>query len=99
MQTLNNKHNWKRENIDSLLQKYMSSKASLNKLVLYEMDLINDQVYESFGKYLFNKKDKKDMRVKKIYTQLKQMPQLLQYETSSEEGEKIYFNPKLFSLF
>ena len=34
LQTLNNKHNWKKENIDSLLQKYMSSKSSLNKLFL-----------------------------------------------------------------
>ena len=98
LQTLNNKHNWKRENIDSLLQKYMSSKASLNKLFLYEMDLINDQVYESFGKYLFNKKDKKDMRVKKIYTQLKQMPQLLQYETSSDEGENLFQPKTLFTI-
>ena len=76
----------------------MSSKASLNKLFLYEMDLINDQVYESFGKYLFNKKDKKDMRVKKIYTQLKQMPQLLQYETSSDEGENLFQPKTLFTI-
>ena len=76
----------------------MSSKASLNKLFLYEMDLIKDQVYESFGKYLFNKKDKKDMRVKKIYTQLKQMPQLLQYETSSDEGENLFQPKTLFTI-
>ena len=99
LQTLNNKHNWKKENIDSLLQKYMSSKSSLNKLFLYEMDLINDKVFESFGKFLYNKKDKKDMRVKKIYTQLKQMPQLLQYETSSDEGENVFQPKSLFNIY
>ena len=99
LQKFKNKHNWKNENIDSLLKKYMSSKASLNKLFLYEMDLINDQVYDSLGKYLFDKKDKKNIRVKKIYSQLKQMPQLLQYETSSDEGENLVQPKSLFKIY
>ena len=99
LQKFKNKHNWKNENIDSLLKKYMSSKASLNKLFLYEMDLINDQVHDSLGKYLFDKKDKKNVRVKKIYSQLKQMPQLLQYETSSDEGENMFQPKSLFKTY
>ena len=99
LQKFKNKHNWRNENIDSLLKKYMSSKASLNKLFLYEMDLINNQVYESLGKYLFDKKDKKNIHVKKIYSQLKQMPQLLQYETSSDEGENVVQPKSLFKIY
>ena len=99
LQKIRNKHDWKNENIDSLLKKYMSSKASLNKLFLYEMDLINDQVHDSLGKYLFDKKDKKNVRVKKIYSQLKQMPQLLQYETSSDEGEHMFQPKSLFKTY
>ena len=38
------------------------------------------------------------MRVKKIYTQLKQMLQLLQYETSSDEGENLFQPKTLYNI-
>ena len=43
-----NKHNWISETIDSLLEKYFKSKSGLEKLFLYEMDLINSEVHNHF---------------------------------------------------
>ena len=42
----NNKHNWISETIDSLLEKYFKSKSGLDKLFLYEMDVINSEVHK-----------------------------------------------------
>ena len=48
---IQNKHNWMSETIDTLLDKYFKSKIRLEKLFLYEMDVINSEVYKYFGKY------------------------------------------------
>ena len=57
------------------------------------MDIFNSKVHETFGCYLFNTKDN-SVQVKKIHSQLKQVPQLLNYESSSEENDDV-FQPKL----
>ena len=93
---INNKHNWMSETIDSLLEKYFKSRSGLEKLFLYEMDVINSEVHNHFGKYLFKKTDNKWTRVKKLMEQLKQMPELLNYSSSDEDSVE-YAQPK--SLF
>ena len=77
LKKIHNQHNWMSETIDTLLDKYFKSKSGLDKLFLYKMDVINSEVYNYFGKYLFKKTDNKRTRVKKFMEQLKQMPQLL----------------------
>ena len=93
LKKLNNKHNWKNETIDGLIVKYFKSKNAMSKLFMYEMDIINGKVNEHFGIYLFQKKDSKTVRVNKMYAQLKRMPQLLNYESSSDNMETV-FQPK-----
>ena len=93
LKSLNNKHNWKNETIDGLIVKYFKSKNAISKLFMYEMDIINCKVNEHFGIYLFQKKDSKTVRVNKMYAQLKRMPQLLNYESSSDNMETV-FQPK-----
>ena len=85
LQTLNNKHRWSEENVNSFLTKYFSSKANMTKLFLYEMDIINAEIQTCFGKSIFNKKDKKRIRVNKFYEELRKLPQFIQYESSDEE--------------
>ena len=65
----------------------MSSHRCLTKLFMYEMDIINNCIHKQFGIHLFKKKDNKSERVKKIYAQLKKMPQLLNFESISDEPE------------
>ena len=96
LKKINNKHNWMSETIDSLLEKYFKSRSGLEKLFLYEMDVINSEIHNQFEKYLFKKTDNKRTRVKKLMEQLKQMPQLLNYSTSDEDSVE-YAQPK--SLF
>ena len=55
LKKINNKHNWITETIDTFLEKYFKSKSSLDKLFLYEMDVINSEVHNHFRKYLFKK--------------------------------------------
>ena len=50
-----NKHNWLLETINTILDKYFKSKLGLEKLFMYEMDVINGEVHKYFGKYLFKK--------------------------------------------
>ena len=57
------------------------------------MDVINSEVHNQFGKYLFKKTDNKRTRVKKLMEQLKQMPQLLNYSSSDEDSVE-YAQPK-----
>ena len=71
--------------MDTLIQKYLSSRKNIEKLFMYELDAICKVVKEKFRKLLFKPVDKKATRVHKIHQQLKQMPQLLQYSTSEEE--------------
>ena len=75
LKKIRNKHKWSDENIDSLLQKYMSSRQALSKLFMYEMDIMNNLIHVQFGIHLFKKKDNKETRIRKIYAQLKNMPQ------------------------
>ena len=89
----NNKHKWQNESVETLIQKYLSSRKNIEKLFMYELDCICKVVKEDFGKLLFKPGDKKTTRVNKIHQQLKQMPQLLQYSTSKEEITDI-FQPK-----
>ena len=89
----NNKHKWQNESVDTLIQKYLSSRKNIEKLFMYELDAICKVVKEDFGKLLFKPGDKKATRVNKIHQQLKQMLQLLQYSTSDEEFTDI-FQPK-----
>ena len=93
LRKFNNKHKWQNESVDTLIQKYLSSRKNIEKLFMYELDAICKVVREHFGKLLFKPGDKKATRVNKIHQQLKQMPQLLQYSTSDEEFTDI-FQPK-----
>ena len=95
----NNKHNWRNETLDSFVQKYLSSKKGINKLFNYELDVINDEIQREFGKNIFQKNDKKLVRVNKLFVQLRKMPQLLKFETSDEENI-VYYQPKtLFEMY
>ena len=99
LKKITNKHKWSDENIDSLLQKFTSSHQALSKLFMYEMDIINNLIQQQFGVHLFNKKDNKDTRIRKIYSQLKNMPQLLSFESSSEEQDGLYNPLSLMEIY
>ena len=79
LRVLQNKHNWKNESVDSFIRNYLSTKKKIAKLFKYEMDIINEEVMRTFNKVLFKHQDSKQIRVKKIYMQLRQMPEMLQY--------------------
>ena len=99
LKKIQNKHNWLSETIDTLLDKYFKSKSGLDKLFLYKMDVINSEVYKYFRKYLFKKTDNKRTRVKKLFEQLKQLPQLLNYTTSYEESVEYAQLKSLFDIY
>ena len=99
MKKINNKHNWILETIDTFIVKYFRSRSALGKLFMYEMDIINSAVHDFFGIHLFQKKDNKTLRVNKMYAQLKQMPQLLSYESSSDEAENVFQPKSLFNIY
>ena len=61
LKTIDNKHKWNNENVDSFLQKYLRIKKSISKFFMYEMDIFNKKVHETFGCYLFNTKDNKSV--------------------------------------
>ena len=71
LKKLKNKHNWKEHNVNSFLENYLKSKNGIEKLFLYEMDVINEEVMSCFGKQLFQKKDVKSVRIDKCALQLK----------------------------
>ena len=58
LKTIDNKHN---ENVDSFLQKYLRTKKSISKFFMYEMNIFNKKVHETFGCYMFNTKDNKSV--------------------------------------
>ena len=89
LKRLDNKHNWRNENVNSLLQQYMKDKKSLTKLFMYEMDIINNEVKSTYGKELFKKADSKSVRIEKISKQLKKLPQLFDYSTTEDENENM----------
>ena len=99
LQDIENKHNWRNENVDSFIRNYLSSKKNLNKLFKYEMDILNAEVVSIFDKCLFKKNDGKKTRVNKIYMQLKQMPEMLQIETSDEDETQYHQPRKLFEIY
>ena len=78
LKTIDNKHNWNSHSIDSFPRNYLSSKAAISKLFLYEMDIINSEVKATFGKELFKKNDPKSIRTDKLSKQLKRIPQLFE---------------------
>ena len=90
---LQNKHNWKHETVDSFICHYLITKKKIGKLFKYEMDIINEEVMTTFNKVLFKHTDSKKIRVNKIFMQLRQMPEMLQYETSDED-DIVYNQPK-----
>ena len=85
LKKLDNKHNWKEHNVNSFLETFLKNKSCIEKLFLYEMDVINSEIFASFGKELFQKKDSKSIRIDKICKQLKKLPQLFEYSSSEEE--------------
>ena len=99
LKLIKNKHKWSDENIDSLLRNYMSSRRALSKLFMYEMDIMNNLIHTQFSVYLFKRKDNKEVRVRKIYVQLKNMPQLLSFKTSSDENEALYNPQSLVAIY
>ena len=99
LQQIENKHSWKSETVDTLLKKYFGSKAALSKLFMYEMDVINAEVIDSFGKELFKKTDSKTIRINKIFQQLKSIPQLLIYESSDDELHTTYQPKSLREIY
>ena len=92
-----NKHKWEEQNVNSFLRMYLSSRQSISKLFLYEMDILNEEVHDTYGKFLFNKKDKKRLRVDKICNQLQRIPNLFVIEDENTEG--VHYNvPTLMEL-
>ena len=53
LQEIENRHNWKCENVDSFVRKYLTSKKNLRKLFKYEMDVIHEEVLRAFNKKHF----------------------------------------------
>ena len=74
--------------MNSFLENYLKSKNSIGKLFLYEMDVINEEVMSCFGKELFNKKDVKGVRIKKIAKQLKKIPHCLNIQVLRKKEVK-----------
>ena len=74
-----NKHKWMEHDVNSFIRNFLSSKANINKLFLYEMDVINTEIHDTFGKMIFHPKDKKQSRVSKIANQLKRIPNLFDW--------------------
>ena len=99
LKCIDNKHKWKEETIDLFLRKYLSSKKNISKLFLYELDVINSQIQKNFNKTLFNKNDSKKVKVSKLHGQLRQMPQLLQYDSSYEDPSDLFQPEKLFDIY
>ena len=96
---LQNKHNWKHESVDSFIHNYLTTKKKIGKLFKYEMDIINEEVMTTFNKLLFKRTDSKQIRVNKIHMQLRQMPEILQYETSDND-DLVYYQPKsLYKIY
>ena len=96
---LQNKHNWKHESVDSFIRNYLTTKKKIGKLFKYEMDIINEEVMTRFNKVLFKRTDSKQNRVNKIYMQLRQMPEMLQYE-KFDEDDIVYNQPKtLYEIY
>ena len=99
LQQLDNKHNWLHESVDTLLNKYFGGKTAISKLFMYEMDIVNEEVLLCFGKTLFKKSDSKQIRITKMYNQLRKMPQLLNYESSDEEPLSIHQPKSLKEIY
>ena len=93
LRNLDNIHKWKNESVDSFIRNYLATKKKICKLFKYEMDIINEEVLSTFNKLLFKCLDSKQVRVNKMYMQLRQMPEMLQYETSDED-DIVYHQPK-----
>ena len=99
LRALHNKHNWKNESVDSFIKNYLSTKKKIAKLFKYEMDIINEEVMRTFNKVLFKRQDSKQIRVNKIYMQLRQMLEMLQYDTSDKD-DIVYYQPKsLYDIY
>ena len=98
LQKLNNRHRWNSETSDSLIQKYLTSNEGINKLFLYEMDIINSKVEEQFQKRLFDKKDNKQTRVRKICEQLNRLPEIFQISEPILEAVTTFSPKTLFEL-
>ena len=99
LRVLQNKHNWKNESVDSFIQNYLTTKKKIIKLFKYEMDIINEEVMTTFNKVLFKRQDSKQIRVNKIYMQLRQMLEMLQYDTSDKD-DLVYHQPKsLYEIY
>ena len=94
-----NKHNWKHESVDSFIRNYLTTKKKIAKLFKYEMDIINEEVMATFNKVLFKRTDSKKIRVNKMFMQLRQMPEMLQYEMSDDD-DILYYQPKsLYEIY
>ena len=63
LKAIDNKHKWSLETVDTFIQKYLSSKKSIEKLFAYELDIISDEILQCFGKQIFQKSDKKNQRL------------------------------------
>ena len=81
-----NKHKWNTHNIDSFIQQFLCDRKSVGKLFMYEMDVINVAIKEFYHKEIFSKKDNKKTRIDKMITQLRKIPNLINYDAISEEG-------------
>ena len=99
LQQIENRHNWRSENVDSFVQKYLTSKKNIRKLFKYEMDVIHEEVLRFFGKNIFNKNDSKEVRVNKLYTHLMHMPEMIIVDSTDEEVQDRYQPMKLFEIY
>ena len=99
LQNIENRHNWINESVDSFVKNYLSSRNAIKKLFKYEMDLINDEVSRYFHKQLFKKNDSKEVRVNKIYNQLRQMPEMIIVDSSEDEVLHKYEPLRLIDIY
>ena len=99
LKTISNKHNWSEETVDTFLKKYMSSRSNIAKLFIYELDVINRKIHENFNKVIFQKSDPKAVKVSKLQRQLRQMPELLQYDSSEDDNLELFQPLKLFDIY
>ena len=99
LQEIDNKHKWNNESVDTLIKCYLSNRKCISKLFMYEMDIINIEVNDFFGKTLFWKNDSKQVRVNKIFLQLQQLPQMVTFESSDEELVDFFQPETLFKIY
>ena len=99
LKKIENRHNWRNENVDSFVRKYLTSKKNIRKLFKYEMDVIHEEILEVFGKNIFNRNDSKEVRVNKLYSHMMHMPEMIVVESTDDENQDKFQPMKLLEIY